>query len=66
MTDLVRRCAAFHWRLEHDGDEWLLLGNGAPARFQSEASLVDWLTHQEKAAKRPVESEEQMMMELAA
>ena len=64
-SSLIQRCARFGWRLTRDGDEWLLLGNGAPARFRSEAGLVDWLEHQEKAVKHSTETE-QLEMDLAA
>ncbi len=65
MSDLLQRCAAFGWLLRSDGDEWLLLGNGAPAAFKTTESLIDWLEHQEKAVKRRTVPE-QLEMDLAA
>lgn len=41
--DLRARCAALGWELRVVGAEYELIGNGAPAGFTSEASLIAWL-----------------------
>ena len=41
--DLRARCAAMGWELRIVGAEYELIGNGTPAGFTSEASLIAWL-----------------------
>ena len=46
--DLRARCAALGWELRVIGVGYELRGNGEPAAFSSEESLVVWLERQEK------------------
>jgi DNA modification methylase len=53
-ASLSLRLARFGWRVRQTEEGWELTGNGAPACFLSEESLVDWLEHQkEPGAMQP-------------
>lgn len=50
-SDLRARCAAHGWELRTSGVGYELIGNGAPAAFTSEASLVVWLERQKRGER---------------
>lgn len=71
MTDtltswpLQQRCLKLGWRLSRERGEYVLYGNGSPAAFTSEKTLILWLEKQEQAVRR-TSAPEQLEMDLAA
>ena len=53
---IPERLAAFGWRIEQTDEGWELRGNGSPALFTTEDSLLVWLEHQERGRRgKPVQ-----------